>query len=93
MIGAFLDSLFSSENLKKVASFIFIIHIIIGIILGEIIGEDIVRYDDFKIIGTIIGFLIGGGIGLTEAFIWHILGQILDYLDRISYNTNTKKSN
>ncbi|MCD7800893.1 MAG: hypothetical protein LUG94_06760 [Ruminococcus sp.] len=76
MIGRFLDKIFSGESIKAMASALFCTPIIIGIIVGIIMDNGILPI----IIFAICGFIIG----ITAAFFWHVLGQILDYLAKIS---------
>lgn len=80
MIGDFLDKLFSGQNIKRMASFLFCLPIIVGIISG-IINDEGNKFL-FMILFIIIGFIFG----IILSFTWHVLGQILDYLSKIRNN-------
>lgn len=75
MIGSLLDTLFSGQNIKRLASVCFCLPIIAAIVIGIKAGEGFL----FILLCILIGFVAG----VILSFTWHVLGQILDFLEKI----------
>lgn len=78
MIGSLLDALFSGQNIKRLASVCFCLPIIAAIVIGIKAKEGFL----FILLCILIGFVAG----VILSFTWHVLGQILDFLEKIRNN-------